>query len=94
MTSGTSIAALPHALRDGDELTRSFGERRPAVFLDYDGTLTPIVDRPVDAVISQSMRVAVRGLMSARYRWRREVRHERAQLRIVGVELVSAADTD
>lgn len=62
MTAGTSIAALPNALRDGDELTRTLGERRPAVFLDYDGTLTPIVDRPVDAVISQSMRVAVRGL--------------------------------
>jgi Haloacid dehalogenase-like hydrolase/Trehalose-phosphatase len=29
--------------------------------LDYDGTLTPIVDRPEDAVISESMRDAVRG---------------------------------
>jgi trehalose 6-phosphate phosphatase len=62
MTSGASIAGLPHALRDGDELTRHLGGRRPAVFLDYDGTLTPIVDRPEDAVISQSMRAAVRGL--------------------------------
>jgi trehalose 6-phosphate phosphatase len=32
------------------------------VFLDYDGTLTPIVDRPEDAVISDSMRDAVRRL--------------------------------
>jgi trehalose 6-phosphate phosphatase len=32
------------------------------VFLDYDGTLTPIVDRPEDALISESMRDAVRGL--------------------------------
>jgi trehalose 6-phosphate phosphatase len=62
VTAGASIAALPHALRDRDELTRRFGGRRPAVFLDYDGTLTPIVDRPEDAVISQSMRQAVRGL--------------------------------
>ena len=62
MTAGNSIAALPHALRDRDELTRHFGGRRPAVFLDYDGTLTPIVDRPEDAVISESMRAAVRGL--------------------------------
>ena len=38
MTAGKSIAALPHALRDRDELTRQFGGRRPAVFLDYDGT--------------------------------------------------------
>jgi trehalose 6-phosphate phosphatase len=36
--------------------------RRPAVFLDYDGTLTPIVDRPEDALISESMRDAVQGL--------------------------------
>lgn len=51
------IGDLPHAL-DGIDL----GGRRPAVFLDYDGTLTPIVDRPEDAVISESMREAVRGL--------------------------------
>jgi trehalose-phosphatase len=32
------------------------------VFLDYDGTLTPIVDRPEDAVLSVSMRETVRAL--------------------------------
>jgi len=31
------------------------------VFLDYDGTLTPIVDRPEDAIISESMREAIHG---------------------------------
>jgi trehalose 6-phosphate phosphatase len=62
MTAAASIGALPHALRDGEELSRRFAGRRPAVFLDYDGTLTPIVDRPEDAVISQSVREAVRGL--------------------------------
>jgi trehalose-phosphatase len=62
MTAGASIAALPNALRDREELARRLGGRRPAVFLDYDGTLTPIVDRPEDAVISKSMRAAVRGL--------------------------------
>jgi trehalose 6-phosphate phosphatase len=36
--------------------------RRPAVFLDYDGTLTPIVDRPEDAIISEDMREVVRRL--------------------------------
>jgi trehalose 6-phosphate phosphatase len=59
---GSSIGTLPHALRDGDELARRLGGRRPAVFLDYDGTLTPIVDRPEEARISESMRDAVRGL--------------------------------
>jgi trehalose 6-phosphate phosphatase len=56
------IGDLPHALEDGDQLDRDLAGRRPAVFLDYDGTLTPIVDRPEDALISESMRDAVRGL--------------------------------
>lgn len=56
------IGDLPHALEDGDRLARDLAGRRPAVFLDYDGTLTPIVDRPEDAVIFESVREAVRGL--------------------------------
>ena len=56
------IGDLPHALEDGDELALHLAGRRPAVFLDYDGTLTPIVDRPEEALISESMREAVRGL--------------------------------
>jgi trehalose 6-phosphate phosphatase len=61
-TLGRNIGDLPHALEDGDRLVRDLAGRRPAVFLDYDGTLTPIVDRPEDAIISESMREAVRGL--------------------------------
>jgi trehalose 6-phosphate phosphatase len=56
------IDQLPHALRDGELLRQRLAGRGPAVFLDYDGTLTPIVERPADAVISDSMREAVRGL--------------------------------
>ena len=59
---GASIGELPNALTDREELDRRLAGRRPAVFLDYDGTLTPIVDRPEDAVISESMRVAVRAV--------------------------------
>lgn len=33
--------------------------KRLAVFLDYDGTLTPIVDRPHDAVMQERMRATV-----------------------------------
>ena len=62
MHQGTSISDLPHALADNDGLRERLAGRQPAVFLDYDGTLTPIVDRPEDAVISESMRDAVRGL--------------------------------
>ena len=56
------VSDLPHALAQGDELARRLARKVPAVFLDYDGTLTPIVDRPEDAVISQGMRNAVRRL--------------------------------
>ena len=57
-----NISDLPHALAHSDELTRLLDVRSPAVFLDYDGTLTPIVDRPEDAVISHDMRRTVREL--------------------------------
>jgi trehalose 6-phosphate phosphatase len=58
----TNVSDLPHALAHGDELARRLAGKVPAVFLNYDGTLTPIVDRPEDAVISQDMRNAVRRL--------------------------------
>ncbi len=56
------IGDLPHAVERREELEQRLSGKRPAVFLDYDGTLTPIVDRPEDAVISQSVRQAVSGL--------------------------------
>jgi trehalose-phosphatase len=37
-------------------------DRRLAIFLDYDGTLTPIVSRPERAVLSDSTRMTLRGL--------------------------------
>jgi trehalose 6-phosphate phosphatase len=59
---GSDISGLPHALRDTGMLVERMAGKRVAVFLDYDGTLTPIVDRPEDAVISESMREVVRRL--------------------------------
>jgi trehalose 6-phosphate phosphatase len=56
------IANLKHALGSIDELAQRLSGRLPAVFLDYDGTLTPIVDRPEDATISDGMRDTVRRL--------------------------------
>jgi trehalose 6-phosphate phosphatase len=53
----STIEDLPSAL--GEDFDRRLGEARPAVFLDYDGTLTPIVERPEDAVISPRMREVV-----------------------------------
>jgi len=48
--------ATPAAIRT------AAGGRRLAVFLDYDGTLTPIVERPEDAVLDAATREAVRRL--------------------------------
>lgn len=47
---------LLDALEDFDQFIAQLGNRRPAVFLDYDGTLTPIVDRPELAVLDDAMR--------------------------------------
>src|SRR5437773_5458867 len=53
---------IPSAL---DRLDKIIGPRRGkrfAVFLNYDGTLTPIVDHPEDAWLSHSMRQVLREL--------------------------------
>src|SRR5437879_6410148 len=56
------IGDLPDAITHHDEIARLLARRRPAVFLDYDGTLVPIAQRPMDAVISPGMQAAVRRL--------------------------------
>lgn len=52
----------PLALEHLRELKANVRNRRAVVFLDYDGTLTPIVNRPEDAVLSDDMRATVREL--------------------------------
>jgi trehalose-phosphatase len=56
------IGALPNALGETEVLARRVAGKQLVVFLDYDGTLTPIRDRPEEAVIAASMREAVRRL--------------------------------
>ena len=56
------IEDLPHALESFAEMEERLSGRRAAVFLDYDGTLTPIVSRPEDALLAGEMRDAVLGL--------------------------------
>ncbi len=51
---------IPSALEHVQEIARS-GDRL-AVFLDYDGTLTPIVSHPEDAWLSESMRQTLQSL--------------------------------
>ncbi|SFU97883.1 trehalose-phosphatase [Halomonas korlensis] len=50
---------LPEALGSFDRLVERLGRRLPAIFLDYDGTLTPIVDRPELAMLDAAMRATL-----------------------------------
>jgi len=52
---------LPSALNHVQEIVRR--NDRPAVFLDYDGTLTPIVSQPEKALLSDSPRRALQALV-------------------------------
>jgi alpha,alpha-trehalase len=55
------VTELSSALKDGDVMRRLDG-RSPAVFLDYDGTLTPIVERPEQALLPDATREALERL--------------------------------
>jgi trehalose 6-phosphate phosphatase len=54
---------IPSALENVQKITRR--RDRLAVFLDYDGTLTPIVSHPEDAWLSDSMRRTLRSLAAS-----------------------------
>jgi alpha,alpha-trehalase len=53
---------IPSALDQLDKIIAPGRGKRFAVFLDYDGTLTPIVSHPEDAWLSDSMRLVLREL--------------------------------
>jgi trehalose 6-phosphate phosphatase len=57
--SAPSIESVPWALSELDAIRARAADRRVALFLDYDGTLTPIVDRPEAAVLTPAMRARV-----------------------------------
>jgi trehalose-phosphatase len=52
---------LPSALEHVEEIAGS-GDRGLAIFLDFDGTLTPIVSRPDKAVLTEATRAVLRRL--------------------------------
>ena len=58
----TDPPTLPSALACAADIARRIGKTPPAVFLDYDGTLTPIVARPELATLSQAMEAVLRDL--------------------------------
>jgi len=53
------VASLPSALDDFGEISHRAKGKRIAIFLDYDGTLTPIVETPARAVMHEDMREVV-----------------------------------
>ncbi len=44
------------------EIFDLLSRKKPAIFLDYDGTLTPIVSKPEDAIISDQMKETLKNL--------------------------------
>lgn len=44
------------------EIFDVLAKKKPAIFLDYDGTLSPIVPRPEDAIISEEMKTTLKRL--------------------------------
>lgn len=58
------IDQLPSALTNFSEIKERSKGSTFAIFLDYDGTLTPIVAHPEEAIITKSMRATVHELAS------------------------------
>jgi trehalose 6-phosphate phosphatase len=61
-TPPSAAASLPSALDHIDALCDAATGKQVVIFLDYDGTLTPIVERPEDAHLSDSMKTALQAL--------------------------------
>ena len=57
-----SPETLPSALEESSPVYQKLDQHTPVFFLDYDGTLTPIVNRPEDAALSEEMRHLLRRL--------------------------------
>jgi trehalose-phosphatase len=58
--SSMDTKKLPSALQQLDEIKTRIANKELGIFLDYDGTLTPIVRRPEDAVLSGKMKTVLR----------------------------------
>lgn len=54
-----TLANLPSIRDREDEIRNRLAGKTPMVFLDYDGTLTPIVDDHTKALLAEDMRAAV-----------------------------------
>lgn len=59
MTDPRPIRDVPRADHRAQDVADRMAGRTPVVFLDYDGTLTPIVTRPEDATIDDDVRAVL-----------------------------------
>jgi len=57
-----TMDSLPSALEKKEEILERLRERPPAIFLDYDGTLTPIVEDPKEATLPDKTRKVIKRL--------------------------------
>lgn len=55
-------AELPSALKNFKEIAENIEQKKPLIFLDFDGTLAPIVEHHADAAISEEMKELVKAL--------------------------------
>ncbi|WJX36479.1 trehalose-phosphatase [Trifolium repens] len=58
----TWLLEFPSALSSFEQITNCAKGKKIALFLDYDGTLSPIVDNPDRAFMSDNMRAAVKNV--------------------------------
>ena len=59
---GREPKELPSAIENFPEIKKKYLQNKPLLFLDFDGTLAPIVEHHADAAISEEMRELVREL--------------------------------
>ncbi len=60
--SSNQSGSLPSALEHQNQIIERLLEKRPIICLDYDGTLTPIVDDPSQALLSTKMKLLLQQL--------------------------------
>ncbi|XP_073000735.1 probable trehalose-phosphate phosphatase 2 [Typha latifolia] len=58
----TWLMKYPSALNSFEQIAAYAEGKKIALFLDYDGTLSPIVDNPDNAIMSNEMRTAVKNV--------------------------------
>ncbi len=59
---GKDSESLPHALEQMEAITKTLKNKKPVLFLDYDGTLAPIVKDPDKAILTKKTKQQLRAL--------------------------------